>query len=350
MSMDLEKHPLLTLGRLRLCIVLGALLILVIGGLRFSDGSMLLAMSKGATVSDPVFAVPATQYVWDSPAKVMLLRAVPSSILVIAALFALLAILPLAGMLVADRRAVFLVAVTALLTPALKVSLQNVGMGDGLVMAAIWVAVVARHPATVGFALLITALWHPQQSFFIGLSLLLALYTHHEVVDRRRIFAILAGLALGALIFFVWKASLGFEYAGRGAYMRERLAEFLDRSWLTVLFAFLPVMVWFGLAAPRPRRAGILIAGWLLILAAVSFLTTDVTRVMVLVSLPLVLVGADTLWRAPQPLDLRRLAVVALLVLVLPPYSWSGFDVFLWRDLLADACKWGALCLGGAAD
>ncbi|MCU0755815.1 MAG: hypothetical protein MUE46_11945 [Xanthomonadales bacterium] len=345
MHMDFGKLDDLTPGRLRLYLLIGALLIVALGGLRFSDGSMLLAMARGATVADPVFANPATQYVWDSPAKVVLLQAVPAKILVIAVIFGLLAILPLLGTLSTDRRALFLTGVLVLLTPALKVSIQNIGMGDGLVMAAIGLAIVTRHAALIGAALLLIALWHPQQSFFIGLSLLLAWYAYEETLDRRRVAAVLAGLAIGCLIFLWWKTTLGFEYAGRGAYMRDRLNEFLDRSVWTVLFAFLPVLAWFGLA-PRPRRGLLLLAGWLTLLMLVSFLTTDVTRVMALISLPIVLVGADALWQQRQQLPLNRVAALALLVLLLPPFSWSGFDVWLWDDLLADACKWGLVCLG----
>ncbi|MCU0757076.1 MAG: hypothetical protein MUE46_18520 [Xanthomonadales bacterium] len=345
MRMDFGTLDSLTLGRMRLYLLIGALLIVVLGGLRFSDGSMLLAMARGATVADPVFANPATQYVWDSPAKVLLLQALPAKILVIAVIFGLLAILPLLGVLSADRRTLFLTGVLVLLTPAFKVSIQNMGMGDGLVMAAIGFAIMTRHLAWLGGALLLIALWHPQQSFFIGLSMLLAWYAYTEQLDRRRVAAVLAGLALGCLIFLWWKASLGFEYAGRGAYMRDRLDEFLDRSVWTVLFAFLPVLAWFGMA-PRPRRGGILLAGWITLLALVAFLTTDVTRVMALISLPIVLVGADALWAERQRVPLQRLAVLALLLLLLPPFSWSGFDVLLWGDLLADACKWGLVCLG----
>jgi hypothetical protein len=40
-----------------------------------------------------------------------------------------------------------------------------------------------------------------------------------------------------------------------------------------------------------------------------------------------------------------KMWLVAALVLLIPPYSWSGLDYALWGDLVSDLCKWRVLCL-----
>jgi hypothetical protein len=102
------------------------LLLFVVSGIRFSDGSMLLAMSSGATIADPIFAKPSTQYVWDAPLKVWTLQLLPASILMIAVVFAFIAIAPLSLFLVRNASVLWLSLVTVFMTPVFKVSIQNV--------------------------------------------------------------------------------------------------------------------------------------------------------------------------------------------------------------------------------
>ena len=80
------------------------LLIVLIGGVRFSDGSALLAIARGATAESPSFSGSgALQYIWDSPLKVLSLRFLPPNIYGVALFFGLLSVLPVTLLLTRDR-------------------------------------------------------------------------------------------------------------------------------------------------------------------------------------------------------------------------------------------------------
>ena len=50
----------------------------LVGGIRFSDGKALLAISSGQDINALIFQEhPGTQYLWESPLKVILLRTLP---------------------------------------------------------------------------------------------------------------------------------------------------------------------------------------------------------------------------------------------------------------------------------
>lgn len=320
------------------------LLLTVVSGIRFSDGSMLLAISNGSTIADPIFANPSTQYVWDSPLKIWILRLLPPSILLIALAFALIAIAPLSAFLLRNALLVWLTLVALFLTPVFKVSIQNMGVGDGFTILAIVLAVWARSYLLVSVIFFLIALWHPQQSFFIGISFLVGRYLYSPRVDLKEFTAVLAALSAAAIVFFSWKLSLGFDYAGREAYMAQNLSCFFQRDPAAYLIAFLPVAFWFMLVAPRPSRAIGLLPAWLALLAAVSVLTTDVTRVMTLISLPIVLSGAKQIFESKREISSGLLLGCCALTFILPVYSWSGYDALLWSDLFRDFCKWGVYC------
>jgi hypothetical protein len=333
----------------RLMGFIGIVAIILIGGLRFSDGSMLLAISRGASITDPVFENPLTHYVWDSPLKVYLLWALPASIVFIGIFFALLGSIPALGLFLSDRKIFFAIASGLLLTPAFKVSIQNLGVGDGLQIALVFMACLSSANSLVFLSFLLIGLWHPQQAFFIGFSWALGNFFYKDLVDKRRLVSGLGGLAIAAVWFLYFKYSLGFDFAGRGDYLLARLPEILLPNLLWAPVAFLPGLLWFIFMAPRVKGERNLLV-WLVLLASVSILTTDVTRVFTLISLPLVVLGAYRSYELKKQalnsslLSSNRFIALYLAVLVIPPYSWSGLDFFLWGDLLSDLCKWKVSC------
>lgn len=321
--------------------ILAIALMVAFAGVRFSDGSMLLAISRGASVSDPVFAKASTQYVWDSPLKVWLLQALPAKIAIIAVAFAILAVLPLGGLFAKNEAMIWAFLVAIFLTPAFRISIQNIGLGDGLPIACLCLIAATKLPWLVGVLFFVIALWHPQQSFFMGGSYLLTLYCFYRNIDYAKAFAASAGLGLGAIVFFAYKISLGFSYSGRGQYMTDHAQRFIAENIAYAPLALLPAAIWFLLLAPRPVRAGGLLMVWLAVLAVVSLLTTDVTRNITLTSLPIVLVSSNLLFDNRETLAWKNYAIAALAIALIPAYSWSGVDYFLWTDLLSDLQKWG---------
>jgi hypothetical protein len=321
--------------------------ILVIGGIRFSDGSALLAIAQGATAQSPAFSGSgALQYIWDSPLKVLALRYVPPNIYGIGLFFGFLSVLPVALLLTRDALLFWLSSSALILTPSLKISTQNIGVGDGLTILLAILLCYSNNILFLSIISFILGLWHPHQSFFIGLSFIISKYIYFEDVDWSQIAAILASLAFAAAVFFLWKASLDFEYSGRGAFMKARMPELLYRNLLYAPVAFLPIALWFWLVPVDPQRGKWLLGGWLLVLAVVSLLTTDVTRVISLTALPLLLEEFKKLIdQGGDSILTRRLLVFASLIVLIPPFSWSGLDYFLWTDLFSDLCEWGVYCL-----
>jgi len=319
----------------------------IVGGIRFSDGSALLAIAQGATAESPAFGESgALQYIWDSPLKVLSLRSLPPNIYGVALFFGFLSVLPVTLLLTRDKLLFWLSSLTLVLTPCLKISLQNIGVGDGLTMFLVIFLCYFNNVFLLSLTSFILGLWHPQQAFFIGISFVISQYVCFEEVKWTRIATVLASLAFAAAVFFLWKASLDFEYSGRGAFMEARMPELLYRNLLYAPVAFLPVALWFWFVPIAPRRGHWLLSGWMLVLVVVSLLTTDVTRVISLTALPLLLTESKKLMNeGGDSISAKRLLVFASSIALIPPVSWSGLDYFVWTDLFSDLCEWGVYCL-----
>lgn len=314
-------------------------------GVRFSDGGVLLAVSEGADVTAPAFQSASAQYVWDSPLKVALLRALPPDLVVIAAIFLLLALAPVLFIFSKRDDLHWLGLVIIFFVPVYKLSIQNVGVGDGLMAALVCLAAVSVRPIVLFLAFIVMGLWHPQQSFFIGITLILAEYCFRGRFEVDRVFLMLAGLAAAFLGYLVFRLYLGFEYEGRGAYMASRSAGDFLVNLRNAPITLLPLLLFTAItwraivAGKRPLLA------WMFLLLIISCLTTDVTRVATLVALPIVTVGALEIYRRSLPLKSSQLCALALLNLVTPIWSWAGWDIFVWSDLASDVCKWTSYCL-----
>lgn len=338
--------------------LLAAGLQLLIGGLRFSDGRTLLAIAQGQGLEAEIFSNPATHYVWESPLKVWLLRAWPlASLPALAALFLLLGLLPLTGLLwPRSSRFYALSAWLLLLTPALKVSLQNLGVGDGLVsLLSVLLVLQRRHTGRAAGLLLLIAAWHPGQAPFIAISTLVGMLACGEAQPIRRLWslaiAMAATLLAGRLLLKLHNHSLGFTYTDRFGYLKLRLAEFLPGNLLHAPLALLfPISLclacWLLIRLPKQRLGSGLILAWSAVVSAVALLTTDVSRVAVLCLTPLALILAEsTSLHRPWPWLQHFWPLLCLLAIALIPlYSWSGIDLSLWPDLLDDACKYGVTC------
>jgi len=317
----------------------------IVGGIRFSDGSALLAIAQGATAESPTFSESgALQYIWDSPLKVLSLRYLPPNIYGVALFFGFLSVLPVSLLLTRDTLLFWLSSSALVLTPCLKISIQNIGVGDGLTILLVIFLCYFNSKILLSLTSLILGLWHPHQAFFIGLSFAISQYIYFEEVRWTQIATVLASLAFAAAVFFLWKASL--EYSGRGAFMEARMPELLYRNLLHAPVAFLPIALWFWFVPIAPQRGNWLLAGWMLILAVVSLLTTDVTRVLSLTALPLLLTESKKLANeGGDSISAKSLLVFASLIILIPPFSWSGLDYLVWTDLFSDLCEWGVYCL-----
>ena len=318
--------------------------VLLVGGFRFSDGSLLLAISQGAGLEHPVLASPFGQYLFDSPLKVFVLRLLPANIVVIALFFLVLAVLPMLCVLFCRGAMLSSAWAMVFLTPSLKVSIQNVGVGDGLVLMLSCCLVVARDRILRALLVFIVALWHPQQATIILASFVIALIAYREHIEMLDTLVMLVSLALAWLVFAWFKSSLGFAYSGRLDFMLERAGQMLATNLPFVPLAIFPALVWV-LAVKFDFGRAIYLVVWTLCLVALALLTTDVTRVITLVTLPIVLVSIRNNGAQSRAASSAVFLCIAVVVALFPVFSWSGFDYFLWNDLVRDLCKYRVYCL-----
>lgn len=323
------------------------LLTIIVSGIRFSDGTMLLAIASGSGLESPVFSNPSTQYVWDSPLKIFMLKLLPPSILWIAFIFLALSFLPLIGFFTrVQSKWYYLTATLVALTPSFKISLQNIGVGDGLVYILILTAVASLSGPVILVSILLIALWHPQQAFFIvGTYCLFSHYYESQFIFRKRLLWSLVGLFIGGFIFFAYKASLDFNYYDRTNYLLDRLQDLPKRNLLYLPISLFYTGFWLyivKLMVPN-KSLSVYIYLWIFVLIAVSNLTTDVTRVLSIIALPALLIPLKMVHNEEKIPNFPMLWVV--INIVFPIYSWSGIDLFIWADIFRDLCKYGLLCL-----
>jgi len=365
--------------------LLSASLQIAVGGLRFSDGRILMAIVEGHGIEDPVFQNPLTHYIWESPLKVWLLRLVPfDSYWALAALFLLLGVLPLIG-LAWPTTSRFYVLTTGLivLTPCLKISMENLGVGDGFIsFLTLMLALCLRAPIRFAACLLLLGLWHPGQVLFIAVSFWLGawssgLLSRHPVprldtgclgspsVASLRVIAMLAcvGVVASRIVLVIYNRGLGFHYVDRFGYIKLKLAEMLplnlQQAPISLAFplAYGLGLIWLGRQRILASGKVAVLLGWVVGLSGIALATTDVTRVAILCLSPLVLLLFEAMmvqsppWRSrlASPAGTRTgvprpLVLMAVMAPLIPLCSWSGIDFSLWPDLVADLCNYGVAC------
>lgn len=327
---------------------------LIIAGVRFSDGNMLLAVASNDGLGGQALLNPSYQYIWDSPLKILLLEAMPPSLYWIAFVFACLTMLPILGLLTKEKSLLFcLFGVLVCVTPAIKTVFQNVGVGDGFLYLLVVVAVAANSKYVIFAAFVLLGLWHPQQAFFIGGSFFIysAIYETDNV--KERLLWCMFGLIVAALAFLAFKRVLGFEYHDRLDFVLERAADLLFNNVfvLPVSAFYLGFWVYITRRILPDVHVPMYATAWLFVLIGVSMLTLDVTRVLSIIALPTLLIPVKQHYLALKPKDAPQFLKIPLLWVVvsvlMPAYSWAGFDIFEWSDLMFDLCKYNVVCVGG---
>lgn len=327
----------------RVCI-LWSVLTAIIGGLRFVDGSVLLELTRAG---EPNLVNPTSSYLLDSPLKVWLLSILPSSVLVIAITFFFLALLPL--LLIYCRegsRSFFFISILLSVTLVQKISLQNIGVGDGLTIFLIVCAILTSSMQLCAATFFVLGLWHPHQSFFVGFSFIVAQWALSSSWRfRRQFLAPIIGLTLALVVYFIYRIQMVIPV--------DRLDYALGNvdivgNLVSLPIAFMSIGIWCYLLR-RIRLCGwplLIVVTWLVVLMVVSLATTDVTRVFCITSLPIVLIGSQRLFVDSEndEVIVELPYTIAIANLLLPVYSWSGFDFFLWPDLVGDFCKYGLHC------
>lgn len=317
----------------------------ILFGIRFSGGGELLAIAQGKAITDIAFTRANTQYVWDSPLFVLVLKTLPASVVVIALFFTFLAILPLSG-LAARQQQLFGATATALfLTPALKVSLLNIGVGDGLVIMLVIIIVGVRNPAVRALCFFLVCSWHPQQSFFIIMSYCAALYAFRGAVGRTDFAPVAIGASLGLTVYVIHRSLLGLEFSDRAAFISYVIDAHLVSNLAWFAFSLGPFAIWYALIGRKAVVGPLVLLTWVGVCYLIANLTTDVTRVFTVITLPIILIGTAKALIQTDPVSNDRLTGAIASIFLFAPLSWAGLDYFVWENLIMDFCKWGFFCV-----
>lgn len=361
----------------KLIVALICLLQAIVGGIRFSDGRVLLGLASPEGINAPIFDNQIVQYNWESPLKVLLLRQLPwASILVLAAIFFLFSLLPLVGMAAKGSTRIYrYTALMILFSPALKISLQNVGIGDGLVLLLSLLCIVfLANPAVVFFLLVLIGAWHPGQVVFIAGSVFLAAVLSLQLQRSKSVLSLslkglfascLLAVLSSRLLLSLHNSLLGFEYVNRWEFARTQMQPFIAKNLLhlpvvlVIPVLFIGALLALSSSSSLKVRWKLAIVVWILLCVLVGLLTTDPTRVLVLCLLPLLVVIADqTISRAvliankeffPEISLADRFVSffsigVPLIMVFLPLPGWSGMNWTVWGNLINDLCKYGVFC------
>lgn len=333
---------------------------IVFGGMRPVDGSVLAVLARdGFRAELPAFA----QYLFDSPLKIVLLKAIGlQSPTLLAGLFLALSFLPFAASFLAEdderRKSAFLLAAALPLT---RISFGSLGVGDAVMFAGAIAVVASRSRPVLLVASFILVGWHVQQGILLlGLVVVLGWLTG-ERRDRASLAMIVAGVVLGIAFFLLSRTWLAFPYQSRLGFLLAHLDRFLLRIvfyWPAAIAVALPGFLLLWLV--RGFRS---VSWWLFAATAASFVaasvTSDVSRVFFVLHWPMLLMvlmsKPDTIRSVRSP---TVIVPVMLLSAVVPLLTWSGVEVFDWKALAQTLQKYGGpsgwaqlfLSLAGAFD
>jgi hypothetical protein len=321
-------------------------IVLLWSGLRFSEGRAILAIAQGHPVTAAAFAQYYSQAIWDSPLRVGLIKLIGPHLPLLSLAFLLISLLVVALAFVRNVRIASAFGIALLFTPLLKVVLQNVGTGDGIT-ATLGILLVVLE-GRIGLALVTFALclWHPQQSFFIIVSALLTrTWLGEHPLDRRKV-TIVAAAAAAAMLYVIYRFGVMPPFFDRATWVASVIHNDWQKQLLFAPLAVAPLTLW-GLAfLPKVElRWRIGFALWMAVCCLVALITIDQTRVITLITLPMVVGLSSRILTDSPP---RRGVLIGLVaaIALLPLYSsWSGIDIFLWRDFIVDLCRWHITCV-----
>lgn len=324
----------------------------ICGGVRFVDGSVLLQFSQAgfqAKLQD------FSQYLFDSPLKIMFLMMLRlGSAPEIGGVFLLLNFLPFVTILFLsrDRQENLDLLVILSIIPIWKLMFQNIGVGDSIIISGTIVLIVARQWIFVILGAFVMVLWHFQQGALILFIISALCIATGDSDGRARLKSMATGAVLGLLTFAMIETFLVPPHTGRLTAVIEHIGPILEKNLLYLpiaLCALVPgtILMVEALHRLNPTQRPLLVItaiGATALAICVGGLTTDFSRVMVLLTFPIVLFlarsRAEPSGLAEELITSRRLVPMLAIGVVSPMVSWSGIDIFLWTRLLTTFHKY----------
>lgn len=356
--------------------IIAIFLQILIGGIRFSGGRALQAISAGDDINASIFQLnPLTQYVWESPLNVGLLKIYPGeSFVSLGILFTFLAFMPILGVFFNKSSSIYqLSSLMLVATPALKISMQNIGVGDGLISFLIILLLSNFKNKLLSFcSILFIGLWHPGQAPFIAVSALISCLLYLENSQKifndlkskfsKKVFvnffiSISSALIFSRIILLIYNSQLGFEYLNRKEYLFLKSPEFLLKnlifSPISLVFPISIILIFSSGLILVNRKIKIISIFWIAFCSILSLFTTDVSRVSFLILSPIFLILLRNIFLSennkicnfPKNIFNKLLIVLLLINSLFPQWTnWSGLDFSLWGSFFSDLCKYNLVC------
>ena len=347
----------------------------IVGGLRFSDGRLLRTISSGDDIYAPIFQDnPLSQYIWESPLKILILKTLSTnSLLIIGLVFLIISLFPILGIFFNKRTKIYkLTALLILATPAFKISIHNIGLGDGLTLLfSIFLILFDENLIFVFISISTIGIWHPGQAPFIFVSSLFSKFLNNKSNSKDKSFfksldnktttfiiSSILGLFFSRLILIIYNMNLNFEYINRLDYLLNEAPKFVINNIiyspisLVFPFCFFLIVIYKIKNLNLQIKLGILL--WILICSITSILTTDVSRVVNIILFPLYISILDQLNFLKNFSKIKLFAFerknfllmsIIFFIALFPSFGWDGINISLWSDFFEDSCKYGFYCI-----
>ena len=315
------------------------------GGLRFNDGSSLVAFARDGFGAE---LRPGFEYLLDSQLKVLVLYWIGADQAWFIGLFFLcLNILPYLTVFFLKSEFKNAVLLFIALTPFTKVLAQNVGIGDSVQLAII-IGLVFSRSFLVSFAIsFLIILWHFQQ----GVILLLLIVVLFQVLSFSRLlqFGHILGLICGVVSHYVIKGLSGRVYAGRLEYVAEVWLQDIYHSMFFLPLMILVVLpgiyiVWLvGVHQFEKRVISSIIAIGVVALV-LSMIVIDRSRVLFILTFPIFMciLRKEKVSREIVVgfADLRIFLPIVFFSAVIPLSANQNIDIYVWSALVEDVRRW----------
>ena len=315
---------------------------------------------------------PLSQYIWESPLKIFLLKILSTnSILAIGLVFITINILPTLGIFF-NRKTRFykLTSLLILFTPIFKICFQNIGLGDGFTILMSILLVLLNDTFSYFILILLLGLWHPGQATFIVISALISKFLKEKSFynnqvsksifkgKRNYVLSSIISLIISRFILNIYNMNLGFNYLNRFDYLINKAPDFIIYNIIHSPISLIVPFLFIILVVSKLNKINYLTKNiviiWILTCSITSILTTDVTRVVNIILIPLYLsilesIGIYEFISKIKIFEFNKKNIfifsIIIFIAFLPNYGWDGINFTMWDNFFDDICKYGFYCL-----
>lgn len=332
--------------------ILLSFLILIFGGVRFSDinNLYLIALENNIDILQTLdkwdYYNVSAEYLYDSPLKFLLINIIPANKLLIACLFLAINLLPFIFFLKKDyNKSLFLISIF-IFSPLIKILSLNIGSGDGVLIYLILLVFLSKKNVPIAICFFFMGLWHPQLSFFIFFSYFIGSYCIIDHVDNKRFIICSFSIFLSFLIYIFFKQYFFHDFVGRDNILIENFVLVFQRNINYLFFILLPFIFWFYIFFSIRIKYKFIFYSWILLLITLSLIVLDSSRVLMITILPIMCFAIKSKLSISKKNVYNYLIFIAIIInIISPTFSWSGIDWALYYDLLNDMCNHFKICM-----